>query len=85
MELFDRPRAAQRPARAGFSSASQGGERVFGDRALGGEGLEADAGQVGGSGLQGVDDGVGGQPIEALVTKSINHLHERDLDGVGVL
>jgi hypothetical protein len=49
-----------------------------------GTGLEAGAGEVGGSGLQGVEKKSGGFGIDLTGGDEAHDLHEGDLDGVGV-
>jgi hypothetical protein len=47
-------------------------------------GLEIDAAQVRGSGLQGVEQEAGGLGVDLSAEDEAHDLHERDLDGVGV-
>jgi hypothetical protein len=48
------------------------------------DGLEIDAAQVGGGGLQGVEQQAGGFGVYLSAEDEAHDLHERDLDGVGV-
>jgi hypothetical protein len=48
-------------------------------------GLEIDAAEVGGGGLQGIEQEAGGFRVHLSIEDEAHDLHERDLDGVGVL
>ena len=49
------------------------------------DGLEVDAAEVGGGGLQGVEQEAGGFGVDLPVEDEAHDLHERDLDGICVL
>jgi hypothetical protein len=49
------------------------------------DGLEVDAAEVGGGGLEGVEQEAGGFGVDLPVEDEAHDLHERDLDGICVL
>jgi len=52
---------------------------------FGGNGLEVDAGKVGGGDLQAVEERVGQRAVDLVLAQRLENLLEGDLDGVAVL